>query len=428
MNEGSPMNHKILNILHLEDNTRDVDLVAGWLEDEGIRCEIKNVQTAAAFQVALMSGEVDLIISDFTLPTFDGLKALGMARERLPDVPFILFSGSIGEEFAIDCLKQGAVDYVLKQRPKRLMAAIRHGLAGAEQRAKRKEAEIRLREQAALLDKAQDAIMVTDMEERITFWNRSAERIYGWSAAEAVGQRADQLLSRGDPSRLKEAVRQAGERGEWVGELEQRRRDGTPLVMESRWSLMRDSEGRAEARLVINTDVTERKRLEAQFLRTQRMEGIGALAGGIAHDLNNVLAPVLMGVELLGDGLPTEERRQVLTMMKSCAQRGAEMVKQILSFARGAGGQAAVLQVKTVVSEMGRLAKDTFPRSVRVQVKIASELPPVLGNATQLHQVLLNLCVNARDAMPNGGALQLTAEHSALADYPAKGEFKPVSG
>jgi len=178
------MKHDILNILHLEDNSRDVDLVAGWLEDEGINCEIRSVQTEAEFGAALAAGDLDLIISDFTLPTFDGLKALGIARERLPDVPFILFSGSIGEEFAIDCLKQGAVDYVLKQRPKRLIAAIRQGLAGAEQRAKRKEADIKLREQATLLDKAQDAIMVTDMEERITFWNRSAERIYGWSAAE----------------------------------------------------------------------------------------------------------------------------------------------------------------------------------------------------------------------------------------------------
>jgi PAS domain S-box-containing protein len=419
---------RMLRVLHLEDNTRDVELVAGWLEDEGIRCEIRNVQTAPAFEMALMSGDLDLIISDFTLPTFDGLKALGMARERLPDVPFILFSGSIGEEFAIDCLKQGAVDYVLKQRPKRLIAAIRQGLAVAEQKAKQREAELRVREQAALLDKAQDAIMVTDMEERITFWNKSAERIYGWTVAETIGQRADRLLSKGDPSRLRDAVRQVDDRGEWMGELEQARRDGTPLIVESRWSLVRDSEGRAKARLIINTDVTERKRLEAQFLRTQRMEGIGALAGGIAHDLNNVLAPVLMGVELLGEGLTGDDRKQVLVTMKSCAQRGAEMVKQILSFARGVGGQAAVLQVKGIVSEMGRLAKDTFPRSLRVHVKIASDLPPIIGNATQLHQVLLNLCVNARDAMPNGGDLRLTAEHSILEAYAARGELQPVSG
>src|SRR5437764_15421954 len=125
-----------LQVVHVEDNLRDVELVAAWLEEDGIRCEIKHVQTAAGFEAALAGGEVNLIISDYTLPTFDGLKALGIARERLPDVPFILFSGSIGEEFAINCLKQGAVDYVLKQRPKRLIAAIRQGLAGAEQRMK----------------------------------------------------------------------------------------------------------------------------------------------------------------------------------------------------------------------------------------------------------------------------------------------------
>jgi PAS domain S-box-containing protein len=417
-----------LRILHLEDDIHDVELVSGWLEDEGLRCEVKNAQTEAEFEAALEQGQVDLIISDYSLPMFDGLKALGMAHERLPDVPFILFSGTIGEEVAVESLKQGAADYVLKQRPQRLIAAVRQALASAEQRAKGKEAENKLRAQAALLDKAQDAIMVCDMEGRITFWNRSAERIYGWDAAQAIGQNADQLLSNGDLPKVNETLKAVNEQGEWQGELNQVRSDGTQIIVESRWSLVRNAQDRPEANLIINTDVTERKKLQAQFLRAQRMESIGALAGGIAHDLNNMLAPILMVVDLLGEDLELEDRKKLLVTAKSCAQRGAEMVKQILSFARGAGGQARLLGVKPVVVEMARLAKDTFPRSIQIQVKVEPELPTVFGNATQLHQVLLNLCVNARDAMPNGGSLELSAKKVTLNKHVPRAEQQAVSG
>jgi PAS domain S-box-containing protein len=420
--------NRVVRILHLEDSRFDAELVAGWLEDDNIACDIKRVQTAAEFQSALALGKLDLIISDYQLPGFDGLKALCLAREQAPEVPFILFSGMIGEELAIDCLKQGATDYVLKQRPQRLVTAVRQAMAGAEDRVRRLAAETKLREQAALIDKAQDAIMVTDMEERITFWNRAAERIYGWSVREALGQKKSALLFKPDLRKFRDALRQVNQKGEWLGELPQVRRDGKALVVESRWSLLRGEQGQPEAVLIINTDVTERKDLEAQFLRAQRMEGIGALAGGIAHDLNNLLAPILMGVDLLGQELPREEKQRMLVNMKGCAQRGAEMVKQILSFARGTGGQARVLQTKLVVAEMAHLAKDTFPRSIRIESKIEPRLPLVLGNATQLHQVLLNLCVNARDAMPSGGDLQIAASHVVLEDHAVKGELKPASG
>ncbi len=418
----------VLRVLHLEDHPRDLELVAGWLEDEGLCCDITSVQTASEFQSALQQTPLHLIISDYQLPGFDGLKALRMARQRLPDVPFILFSGTIGEELAVNSLKQGATDYVLKQKPQRLMAAIQHALAQAKEHAKRKEAERKIQAQAALLDKAQDAIMVWDMEGRITFWNRSAERIYGWSAAEALGQAAEQLLFREGGSQASAALLLLSQRGEWLGELNQVRRDGTPLVVESRWTLLRDGQDIPEARLIINTDVTERKRLEAQFLRAQRMESIGALAGGIAHDLNNILAPILMAAELLSEELPGEDRTKLLVTVKACAQRGSEMVKQILTFARGAGGQASLLQIKPLAAEMVRLAKDTFPRSIRIQTKVDPGLPAIMGNATQLHQVLLNLCVNARDAMPDRGELRLSASLIELKEYVVKGELQPVSG
>jgi two-component system cell cycle sensor histidine kinase/response regulator CckA len=429
MSQASIAHHpSTLRILHLEDQSRDAELVAAWLEDEGFRCDITLVQTADQFSSALQSLQPDLIIADYKLPAFDGLKALRLARERFPDLPFILFSGTIGEEFAIDSLKQGATDYVLKQRPDRLIAAVRQALAATADRAKVRQAETQLRQQAALLDKAQDAIMLCDMENHITFWNRSAERIYGWTAREALGRRSEDLLSGGTSARFEAATRSVAQKGEWLGELNQVRKDGTPLIVESRWSQVRDEDETPRATLIINTDISQRKSLEAQFLRAQRVESIGALAGGIAHDLNNMLAPILMATELLGEELEPQDRKNLLVTVKSCAQRGAEMVSQILTFARGAGGQAAPLRVKPILGEMARLAKDTFPRSLQIKVQVAADLPPVFANPTQLHQVLLNLCVNARDAMPNGGTLLLTAKTVCLDAYLPQGEQQPVSG
>src|SRR5438094_9167212 len=156
-------------------------------------------------------------------------------------------------------------------------------------------------------------------------------------------------------------------------------------------------------------DITEQKQIEAQLLRAQRLENIGVLAGGIAHDLNNVLGPILVVGHLLRDKLPNEENRRMLDTATASARRGAEMVKQILSFARGVAGERVLLQAKHLVNEMVKLIKETFPRSIHVTMKICDGLRPIVGDATQLHQVLLNLCINARDAMPDGGVLSIEA-------------------
>jgi len=178
----------------------------------------------------------------------------------------------------------------------------------------------------------------------------------------------------------------------------------------------------------IARDVTEQKELEARFLRAQRLESIGALASGIAHDLNNALAPVMMVVDLLKDELPREDRLQILETVQASSQRAAEMVKQITSFARGVSWKPARLSPKHLVTEIAKLCRETFPRSIQVEAKVAKELHWVEGNATQIHQVLLNLCVNARDAMPEGGSLVIEAANIALDRAVALGRSEPVSG
>jgi two-component system cell cycle sensor histidine kinase/response regulator CckA len=417
-----------LRILHLEDNQADADLVRHMLEAEGIACTVQCVKNRQEFEAAVERGDFDMVISDFSIPRFDGRSALLLARKRHPEKPFIFVSGTIGEEAAVESLKLGATDYVLKEQLARLPAAVKRAVAEAEASRLRQQAEEKIREQAALLDMARDAILVRDLDDKILYWNKSAERLYGWSAEEVVGRNAGEVLYQTEFFYFNRAVQQVLERGEWVGELQQVAKDGRQLVVESRWSLVRDNEGRPKAKLIINTDITERKKLEAQFLRAQRLETIGALAGGIAHDLNNILVPILLGAQFLSEQVTGEDSRKMLDTMRKSAQRGADMIKQILTFARGVGGEPTRLDLQPLLVDLEKFIRETFLRGIRIETSIASPLHPVTGNATQLHQVLLNLCVNARDAMGKSGTLRLEAVNVMLDKKQTLFEAEPVSG
>jgi two-component system cell cycle sensor histidine kinase/response regulator CckA len=417
-----------LHILHLEDNPRDAELISSLLESDGLDCAIRHVKTKEEFESAIVTDEFDVILSDFALPNYNGLSALQEARRKVPAVPFILLSGTVGEEVAIQSLKTGATDYVLKQRPARLVQAIRRALEETEERARLQIAEDRVREQAALLDKAQDAIHVRDMDEHIRYWNRGSERLYGWTTDEAFGRNANEFPLTDPASELDAAKAQVLANGEWLGELCQTTKTGQKVIVESRWNLVRDEQGNPKSVLVINTDVTEKRQIEAQFLRTQRMETIGALAGGIVHDLNNVLAPVLMAADVLEGMQTTDESREMLRLVRTSAQRGSDMVKQILSFTRGVSGERTRLDLKVLISDMVRMAKDTFPRGIRIETSLPADTHPVRGNQTQLHQVLLNLCVNARDAMTGKGKISICAENVALEKFRTRWQHDGVSG
>ena len=273
-----------------------------------------------------------------------------------------------------------------------------------------RKAAKKIAEQAALLDKARDAIIVKSLDEKVLYWNKSAERLYGWTAAQVVGRRTTDFINLNNPkfSAAKAAVL---EHGEWIGEMTQNTVDGRGLVAECRWTLVRDEKGEAKSILAINSDVSERKRLESQFLRAQRMESIGTLAGGIAHDLNNVLTPITMSLALLAMKLTTPQDRKLLDLLQNSANRGADMVRQILSFARGVEGKRLPLQVGGLVDEVERMLAETFPRSIILEVTAPQDLWMIEGDPTQLHQVLLNLALNGRDAMPDGGRLTIISSN-----------------
>ncbi len=276
------------------------------------------------------------------------------------------------------------------------------------------------REQANFLDLASDAILVCDLEGKITFWNQGATRLYGWTREETLGSPIVDLLM--SETKVLAAV-EAGvrEEGEWSGELFQKSKNGQRLTVNSRWTLVKDDRGEPKAILVINTDLTETKRLESQFLRAQRLDSIGTLASGIAHDLNNILSPIIMSVGLLRRSMVASDQEQMLGIIESSAARGAEIVKQVLTFARGVEGERVLLQPKHLLSEIAKILAQTFPRNIDVQTQFPPDLWTVTGDATQLHQVLLNLCVNARDAMgPKGGILTLAAENTEIDEHFAR--------
>jgi two-component system cell cycle sensor histidine kinase/response regulator CckA len=274
-----------------------------------------------------------------------------------------------------------------------------------------KRAEEQIQEQADLLDKAQDAIIVRDLENRITYWNKSAVSIYGWTQEEAIGKNADELLYKEVQPQLIEARESVIEKGEWMGELRQRTKEGKEIIVENRWTLVRDGKEKPKSILVINTDITEKKRLEEQTLRDQRLESIGMLAGGIAHDLNNVLTPITLSIQILNEKLKDGQSRRLLTILENNSQRAANLIKQIMLFARGVEGERKPLQVKHIISEIEKVAKETFPRNIKIRADIQKDLWMTSGDATQLHQVIMNLCMNARDAMPDGGNLSITASN-----------------
>jgi two-component system cell cycle sensor histidine kinase/response regulator CckA len=278
----------------------------------------------------------------------------------------------------------------------------------------RKQAEELLRSQAELLDQVTNAVMVRDPDDRVTYWNRGAERMYGWTAGEAVGRTAADLFLKDRPEVIEEAERVLRDTGAWSGELRQGAKDGRPLAVDSLQTLLRDADGRPAGKIVINIDVTEKKELEAKFLRAQRLESLGTLVSGIAHDLNNVMTPILMAVKLLKKDKPGVNKRDLLDTAEASVERGTAMIRQLLAFAGGLEGERAPVHLKQVVKEVKSMLDHSFPKSIDVITDLPDIDWPITGDRTQLTQVLLNLCVNARDAMPTGGTLTIGLESKQL--------------
>jgi|SRR5262245_7632798 len=305
---------------------------------------------------------------------------------------------------------------------------------GNDQNNRQIAASLRLSEAklAGILASAMDAIITVDESQEIVLFNAAAERMFRCSAKDALGESLDRFI----PDRFRQAhrehIRVFGETNvtqRTMGKMRPLyglRADGEEFPIESSISQI-SSDGHKLFTAIVR-DISEKRRLEAQFLRAQRMESIGTLAGGIAHDLNNVLSPILTAVELLQMRLNDESSRRLLNILHTNAVRGSEMVKQVLSFARGVEGEYITLQPTHLIKEIIKILSDTLPKNIEITFSIIPDLWNVSGDATQLHQVLMNLCVNARDAMPNGGRLRIEAENIEIDEHYARMNVESKTG
>ena len=298
---------------------------------------------------------------------------------------------------------------------------ITHFLASKEDITERKRRQAELlkaqeivQEQAALLEIARDAIAVFDLEGRVRFWNPGCERLLGWKAEEILGLPLNPETFVECKEKLIQAQKQVMETGDWSGELILHDKNRKRIIVQSSRSLVRDKTGQPKAILVVKTDITEQKLLESRLLRMQREESVGRLANGVAHDLNNVMTPIIMAAELLQQESNNSETNEYLEMILSSAVRGADMVRQLLLYSRGVDTKHVELDLCKVIKETARMIQKTFPKMIQLRLNLPETVWPVDGDITQLHQVLLNLCVNARDAMPDGGVLSIGVEHAEL--------------
>jgi two-component system, cell cycle sensor histidine kinase and response regulator CckA len=436
----SPMK---LRVLIVEDSEDDMLLMLRELRRSDYELEYTRVDTAIAMRAALDRQTWDVVIADYTLPTFSAPDALQLLQDHQQDLPFIIVSGTIGEETAVAAMKAGANDYLIKGNLVRLLPAIERELREAAERRKRQLAEHALQTSEALLRQLAEAspvgIFRADARGHCIYVNARWCQITGLSFAQSLDvgwidalhaddrefvltewQRLIAPRSRlpvtATPMESSSALPQSIQKFESI-EFRFQHQNGPIIWVLGQAVAERDEAGEIMGYIGNITDITEKKQLTAQLLRAQRMESLGTLASGMAHDFNNILTPILAAAQLLPLKLPdlADRDRHLLQLIEDSAKRGADLVRQMMAFARGVEGKRLPLQAGHLLAEIVQVVEQTFPKTIDIQTHIATpEIWLVSADATQLHQVLMNLCINARDSMPEGGTLRLSVENTIL--------------
>jgi PAS domain S-box-containing protein len=544
-----------LKFLHLEDDINDVELAQATLAAEGIECTMVIAGDGDQFVAALEEGGFDLIISDYALPSFDGMTALALTREKHPHLPFIFLSGQMGEEFAIESLKRGATDYVLKARLSRLAPAVRRALQEDKERLAHLQAEKTLQESEeryrSLFDNSIDAILLTKPDGRILAANPEACRIFG-STEEELCRIGRERVVAADDSKVQAALEERTRTGRFRGEISLCRKDGTSFPGEISTVIYRDSAGNDKTSMIIRDitarrateealrqfskvveqspvciiitdttgaieyvnpkfyevtgysmedvvgqnprilksgetsseiyktmwetiskgetwqgvlhnrkkngelyweaatisplrnidgvitkyfaikeDITERKILEGQLQQAQKLEAVGQLAGGVAHDFNNMLGVIMGYAELaLMKMAPSEPVYANLCEIRTAAERSADLTRQLLAFARKQTIAPKVIALNETVSGMLKMLKRLIGEDMHLAWHQAPDLWLVKVDPSQVDQMLANLCVNARDAITDVGRITIEtgniiidANYCATHAYVEPGEY-----
>lgn len=444
-----------MNLLLIEDNAAEArllqEILKGTLLSRFQLSHAKRLGEAIALLAPsgqkLDSAPFDVILLDLTLPDSAGLDSLDTLICHAPRLPIVVLTNTNDEELAVEAVRHGAQDYLVKRQVNQdnLVRSLRYAIERKQAAEALREAneilELRVQERTAELKKAnellhQEVERRQQVQERLelaqqvgkigTFewnvqsnqvtWSAELEALYGMVPGGFAGHYDGwiQTLHPDDRPKVEQEIHQVIKVGQGLNtEFRSVLQDGNVHWIAVKSSLFHDHAGEPSRMIGIHMDITEKKLLESQFLRAQRLESLGTLASGIAHDLNNILTPILVVIQLLPLKFPdlNDNARQMLKTAEKSAHRGADLIKQILSFARGMEGKRVSIQIHHLLSEVEQIIQQTLPKSIVVETEIPTDLWTVSADVTQLHQVFMNLCVNARDAMPEGGTLSITAEN-----------------
>jgi PAS domain S-box-containing protein len=423
-----------LRVLVVEDSPDDAELLSRELRRSGYDVTSERVETADGMETALDGQTWDLVIADYALPQFSAPAALAVLKRRDLDLPFIIVSGTIGEETAVAAMKAGAHDYFMKGNLARLVPAIQRELREAEDRRQRSRAEaalVRQREYTRLLVESGNALIVgLDLDGRVTVFNPAAESLTGYRREDVRGKSwFDLMLPRDQAARAWkefEKLKTTGVPEDFENPIVTAR--GDERIVTWRNVVLRD-QGRVAGVLAFGMDVTERRRAEQErrameqvARRAEKLAALGTLAAGLAHELNNPIGIISSRIELMlleaeTAGLPATLVEDLRVLHRQ-AQRVARIASGLLSFARQSSGERMPVDLNHVVEETLLLAeRQMLKQGIRVDAKLDPGLPPLLGDANTLQQVLLNLITNAWDALDSGGHLRI--ETSATPGPPA---------
>ena len=396
-----------LRVLLVEDSEADAELLARELKRAGFDVTWQRVQSASHLGQALDHGPWDIIVGDNSMPGFSGTEALSLVRARGLDIPFIFVSGTMGEDLAARALEAGAGDALAKGNLRRLIPVIRRELRDAEGRRARRESEASYR---TLVQKAPLGIYRSTPAGRFLSANPALARILGYEAPEDVLALDIATDVYADPEERRRLIEQDTYTDQVYDELEAtwKKRDGTRIRVQLSVRAHRSNEGRVEYYEAFVRDITAQRQLEAQLAQSQKMEAIGRLAGGVAHDFNNLLTVILSYSELLLEDLPSDSRqRDDIEQIRKAANGAGELTRQLLAFSRQQVLEPKVIDVNAAITNIERLLGRVLREDIKLRCTLASDVGTVRVDPGQLGQVIMNLAVNARDAMPNGGRLTI---------------------